>query len=118
MIKSLLSVQSIMMNDKHCFELYGFDVLFDDSFKPYIIEVNASPSFSANTAADSQLKVDLLTSAFDIVDLENNMNGEESRVGGFDLVYKGERVEKGKGQYSTKLGCDVPNSSAGGGERK
>ena len=50
-----------MMNDKHCFELYGFDVLFDDSFKVYVIEVNASPSMSANTKEDMDLKVELLS---------------------------------------------------------
>ena len=77
------------MNDKHCFELYGFDVLFDDSFKVYVIEVNASPSMSANTPEDQELKTNLLSSVFDIVDVEGNMTGEEVRVGGFDLVQKG-----------------------------
>lgn len=40
-VQALLSVQNVMMNDKHCFELYGFDLIFDDSFKVFIIEVNA-----------------------------------------------------------------------------
>ena len=48
-IHSLLAVQPVMMNDKHCFELYGYDVMFDDEFKPWLIEVNASPSLKANT---------------------------------------------------------------------
>ena len=29
-IHSLLAVQPIIMNDKHCFELYGYDVMIDD----------------------------------------------------------------------------------------
>ena len=48
-IRSLQSVMKTIINDKHCYELYGFDVLFDDMLKPWLIEINASPSMTANT---------------------------------------------------------------------
>ena len=51
-IKCLQSVQKVMMNDKHCFELYGFDVLFDKDLKPWLIEINSSPSMTGNTPSD------------------------------------------------------------------
>ncbi|CAF4517155.1 unnamed protein product, partial [Rotaria magnacalcarata] len=59
-IKSLQSVQKIMINDKHCFELYGYDILLDANLKPWLIETNASPSLTASNQEDNELKNRLL----------------------------------------------------------
>uniref|UniRef100_A0A7S1IYS3 ATP-grasp domain-containing protein n=1 Tax=Eutreptiella gymnastica TaxID=73025 RepID=A0A7S1IYS3_9EUGL len=66
-IQSLRSCQGVMNNDKHCFELYGFDLLLDSSFKPWLIEINASPSLSYTTPADRHLKTELIGDVLDIV---------------------------------------------------
>ena len=58
------------MNDKHCFELYGFDILFDSDLKPWLIEVNAYPSMTASTKEDHILKTSLLDDTFTIIDME------------------------------------------------
>nr|XP_058958673.1 probable tubulin polyglutamylase TTLL9 [Pocillopora verrucosa] len=86
-IKSIQAVQKIMINDKHCFELYGYDILVDSKLKPWLIEVNASPSLTASSQSDYELKCRLLEDMLHIVDMENRLTGREKRVGGFDLMW-------------------------------
>lgn len=93
---SLKSVQSVIINDKHCFEMYGFDVLLDSNCKPWLIEINSSPSLTTTTKKDLNLKMDLLRSLYEIVVPEDwgedyNKTGTntctQTRVGGFSILY-------------------------------
>ena len=82
-----------IINDKHCFELYGFDVLLDDNLKPWLIEINASPSMTANTPSDYETKLGLLEDVYAILDIEKILTGNEEQIGGFDLICKGNPVK-------------------------
>eukprot|EP00054_Salpingoeca_dolichothecata_P018015 m.109672 g.109672 ORF g.109672 m.109672 type:complete len:157 (-) comp22694_c0_seq6:51-521(-) len=86
-ITSLQAVQPNMINDKHCFEVYGFDVLIDKDLVPWLIEVNASPSLTADIPVDYHLKRGMLEDLLSVVDMEKCRFGDELRVGGFDLMW-------------------------------
>ena len=56
-----------MVSDRHCYECYGYDIIIDNNLKPWLIEVNASPSLSSTTVADRILKYRLINDIMNIV---------------------------------------------------
>ncbi|KAJ3128538.1 putative tubulin polyglutamylase ttll1 [Nowakowskiella sp. JEL0407] len=68
---SLRSVQNLMVNDKHCFECYGYDIIVDQDLRPWLIEVNASPSLSATTGNDRIMKHSLINDILNIIIPDN-----------------------------------------------
>eukprot|EP00931_Biecheleriopsis_adriatica_P100894 TRINITY_DN76130_c0_g1_i1.p1 TRINITY_DN76130_c0_g1~~TRINITY_DN76130_c0_g1_i1.p1 ORF type:complete len:1109 (-),score=215.05 TRINITY_DN76130_c0_g1_i1:33-3359(-) len=74
-VKSLLSVEPVISArtkltapySQNCFELYGFDVLVDSGLKPWLLEVNLSPSMQAESPLDWQIKSSLLSDSFNLV---------------------------------------------------
>ncbi|XP_029995217.1 putative tubulin polyglutamylase TTLL9 [Sphaeramia orbicularis] len=86
-VRSLQSVQKVIINDKHSFELYGYDILLDQNLKPWLIEVNASPSHTPSCQEDYEMKCRLLEDTLNVVDMEGRLNGWEKRVGGYDLMW-------------------------------
>eukprot|EP00344_Euplotes_crassus_P004439 CAMPEP_0197003758 /NCGR_PEP_ID=MMETSP1380-20130617/12596_1 /TAXON_ID=5936 /ORGANISM="Euplotes crassus, Strain CT5" /LENGTH=379 /DNA_ID=CAMNT_0042422353 /DNA_START=88 /DNA_END=1228 /DNA_ORIENTATION=+ len=103
---SLKSVTSVMINDKHCFECYGYDVLIDDNLRPTLIEVNASPSLTSTSEGDRVLKMGLLNDAFNIIvppdwlddsSKHGSNTCREKTVGGFSLL-----LDEGAGEDRSK----------------
>ncbi|CAM6122925.1 unnamed protein product [Calypogeia fissa] len=86
-LRSLLSVQNVIIQDKHCFELYGYDILVDSALKPWLLEVNASPSLASDTPSDHELKYCMLDDCLTLVDMEHRLPPQPPvQVGGFDLL--------------------------------
>jgi tubulin polyglutamylase TTLL1 len=114
-ISSLKAVQNVIINDKHCFECYGYDVMIDDNLKPWLIEVNASPSLSATTHSDRIMKHGLINDTLSVVisgptiDLRgrpHNAGLQGNRVGGYYLA------------HDDTLESDATSSELRGGDRR
>ncbi|XP_024394465.1 uncharacterized protein [Physcomitrium patens] len=106
-LRSLLAVQNVIIQDKHCFELYGYDILVDDTLKPWILEVNASPSLAADTPVDHELKYGMLDDVLTLVDMEHKLPPQSlTQVGGFDVLIDQTAPPAAKPpQQSHLLGC-------------
>lgn len=35
-------------SNKNCFHMYGIDILLDEDFNPWVLEINSNPSFNMN----------------------------------------------------------------------
>jgi len=51
----------------NCFELFGFDIMFDDNYKPWLLEVNLSPSLSCDSPLDHKIKATLVADLFNMI---------------------------------------------------
>jgi tubulin polyglutamylase TTLL4 len=75
LIKTLISQEPHIINSmsrftKHknvCFELYGFDILVDNKLKPWLLEVNISPSLSSSSPLDKKIKTVLIADTLNLV---------------------------------------------------
>ncbi|XP_054286926.1 tubulin polyglutamylase TTLL13-like [Macrosteles quadrilineatus] len=52
-----------------CFEILGFDIILDYKLKPYLLEVNHSPSYHTDAELDKEVKESLLKDTFTILNL-------------------------------------------------
>ena len=55
-LKAMVAAQNDISYNPSCFELYGFDVIFDTDFKVWLLEINSSPSLSRDTLLDDMIK--------------------------------------------------------------
>lgn len=98
-IHSLKAVQGVISNDRHCFEVYGYDIIITEDLKPWLIEVNASPSLSHTTVADRIMKTRLIDDTLNIVapngiiaDIRGPRPPIPDDLGLYDLLYDEEAV--------------------------
>ncbi|XP_047718917.1 tubulin polyglutamylase TTLL13 isoform X2 [Prionailurus viverrinus] len=81
-VKTIISAHSVLRHNYRtcfphylsggtgaCFEILGFDILLDHKLKPWLLEVNHSPSFTTDSRLDREVKDALLCDAMTLVNL-------------------------------------------------
>ena len=76
-IKSIISVEfpvnsackMFVPHRRNCFELYGFDILVDSDLKPWLLEVNLSPSLNCDAPIDMKIKSAMICDLLNLVGL-------------------------------------------------
>lgn len=60
------STKNAGIGNSNCFELLGFDVLIDSDLKPWLLEVNLSPSLACDSPLDFHLKSNLVAETLNL----------------------------------------------------
>ncbi|XP_035157206.2 tubulin polyglutamylase TTLL6 isoform X3 [Callithrix jacchus] len=119
-IKTLISAHPIIRHNYHtcfpnhtlnsaCFEILGFDILLDRKLKPWLLEVNHSPSFSTDSRLDKEVKDGLLYDTLVLINLESCdkkkvLEAERQRGQFLQQCYSREmRIEEAKGFRAVQL---------------
>ena len=56
-----------MTHKNNCFELLGYDVLIDQDLKPWLLEVNLSPSLATESPLDLKIKSQLFIDTMNLI---------------------------------------------------
>lgn len=93
------------------FELYGFDILIDSNLKPWVLEVNISPSLATDSPLDLAIKANLMTDLFNLISVKrmdrrrDNINKMKQRIKNYSrpkpLQSRG--VSNSKNQNTSKV---------------
>ncbi|GLI60422.1 hypothetical protein VaNZ11_002574 [Volvox africanus] len=89
-----------------CFELLGFDILFDTQLQPWLLEVNHSPSFTSDSRLDRAVKGGMLARAIQML----GQQPEARRT-----FLEAEARAQSERLYSSPAGALSSGTSSGGG---
>jgi len=81
-LKSLVCVEDVIPSQPGAFELFGFDVLLDSELRPWLLEVNASPSLAREHALDREVKEALMADTIKVVMGQRQQQQQEGEGGG------------------------------------
>ena len=66
-VRSLVCVDDVIPYQPNSFEMFGYDVLIDDTGRPWLVEVNSSPSLGTDSDMDHRIKTQLIMDTCEVV---------------------------------------------------
>jgi tubulin polyglutamylase TTLL5 len=74
-IKSILSIENTVFSAMemtvpyrtNCFEVLGFDILLDNNLRPWLLEINLSPSLNTDSPLDLKIKGSMIADLFTMI---------------------------------------------------
>jgi hypothetical protein len=66
----LSAIKKLQLHSSNCFEVFGYDILIDSELKPWLLEVNLSPSLACESPLDTTIKANLIADTFSMVGLK------------------------------------------------
>jgi len=64
------ATKKTLVHRTNCFELFGYDVMLDKNLKPWLMEVNLSPSLACDSPLDTEIKSNLIADTFNLIGIK------------------------------------------------
>lgn len=73
----IILVQYKVPYRSNCFSLFGFDILIDQNYKPWLLEVNLSPSLNIDAPVDLKIKGEMISDLFTLIGIVPLVNTDK-----------------------------------------